>query len=360
MSEDIVIADRLTKTYKVYARPSDHLREIASLGRRCYHRDFKALDDVSFSLVRGDRLGIVGENGSGKSTLLKMLSSVLTPTSGAYYVGGRVTSLLELGTGFNPDLTGEENVFQNGMLIGYSRQEMKQRFPLIHDFSELGDFIWQPLKTYSSGMMVRLAFSCAVFVEPEILIIDEALSVGDAYFQNKCFYKIRSLLDQGVTFIYVTHNYDSIKSLCNKGLMLEQGRVAMAGEAKLVSDYYFKTILEKQNRSRWYQSMPEAARSNADGAEQAPEQSQALVPVLAAEFSRSDAFARQVAPLRSGTGDARITDVALLNTRGEKIDRLYWNEEAAIRVYFEVKNETSVSFSVGAGICDAKGVQVIQ
>ena len=360
MRSEIVIADRLTKIYRVYPQPSDHLKELFSFGRCSYHRDFKALDDVSFTLHRGDRLGIVGENGSGKSTLLKVLSGVLTPSTGAYYVGGRLTSLLELGTGFNSELSGEENVFQNGMLMGYSHQEMAKRYPLIHDFSELGDFIKQPIKTYSSGMLVRLAFACAVFVDPEILIIDEALSVGDAYFQSKCFYKIKSLLEKGATFIYVSHNYDSIKTLCNKGLMLDQGRVVKDGDSQLVSDFYVKTILEKQNKSRWYQSVRsgEENTENGNNGDGGPREAAALGARL--EFRESERFEKQVAPLRTGTGEALIRCVELLNSSGESIERLRLGEDAVIRVYFEVREQTSPNFSIGVGICDDKGVQVLQ
>jgi lipopolysaccharide transport system ATP-binding protein len=358
MSKDMVIADHLTKAYKVYASPADHVKEVFAFGKRCYHRDFKALNDVSFHLEKGERLGIVGENGSGKSTLLKILSGVLTPTSGAYYVGGRVTSLLELGTGFNLELSGEDNVFQNGMLMGYTRQEMARRLPLIHDFSELGDFIRQPIKTYSSGMLVRLAFSCAVFVEPEVLIIDEALSVGDAYFQNKCFYKIKQLLESGVTFIYVTHNYDSIKTLCNKGLMLEQGRVAAQGDAEMVSDCYLKTILEKQNRSRWYQTIKESQARAEEKERSTPAATTGGNGSVA--FCISEGFAKQVEPLRAGTGEARIRNVELLNSRGERTERIYYDETVTIRVHFEVYQDTSRDFSVGVGVCDDKGVQVLQ
>ena len=261
----IVDIRNISKIYHSYSKPSHRMLELLSGGRKQYARETRALDDVSLTLAPGSRLGIVGENGSGKSTLLKVLCGVLTPSAGSVSVKGRISALLELGAGFNPQLGGRENIRQFCMLHGMQRDEIDEAVPEIIRFSELQDAIEHPVKTYSSGMAVRLGFSCAVYVKPEILIVDEALSVGDAYFQNKCLHKIKSLLDGGTTFIYVTHAADAIRSLCNQGLWLEHGRIRLAGSSSEVGAAYQREVFRRmasagrpgRERSiRWHLNMP--------------------------------------------------------------------------------------------------------
>ena len=221
MSEDIVIDVRnLSKCYKLYDRPVDRMKEALSPLRRNYHRDFYALQDISFTVRRGETVGIIGKNGSGKSTLLKMVTGVLTPSGGSKDIRGRISALLELGAGFNPEFTGIENIYMNGTIMGYSRQEMDAKVQDIVSFADIGDFIHQPVKMYSSGMFARLAFAVAINVEPDILIVDEALSVGDVFFQNKCFKRFEDLKKSGVTILFVSHDMGSIRQLTSRVLWL--------------------------------------------------------------------------------------------------------------------------------------------
>ena len=347
-SGDIVTLRDVRKTYRVYAQPADRLMELLLPGRP-RHRDVHALAGVSLSIPRGERLGILGTNGSGKSTLLRILSGVLHLTSGSVEVRGRVSALLELGSGFNPELTGRENVYQQGLVTGHSRAEIDELLPRIHDFSELGEFLDQPVKTYSSGMSVRLAFSCAVFVEPEILVIDEALAVGDSYFQSKCFYKIKSMIDRGCTFIYVSHNPDSVRTLCRRAILLEHGTVVEDGNADYVSDAYTSRIFERQARQSWY---PERTSS----AVEAPVQTASSTEL----FSASDEFARRVTGLRQGSGEVRITDVQIVDAEGRRVETSEIDDDITIRVSMEAHAAIEGRLSVGVAVCDAHGAQILQ
>jgi ABC-type polysaccharide/polyol phosphate transport system ATPase subunit/uncharacterized protein YkuJ len=224
MSESNAIeVSSLCKIYHLYNTPIDRLKEALNPWRKKYHQDFYALKDVSFEVKKGDTIGIIGQNGSGKSTLLKILSNVLTPTSGDIKVKGRVSSLLELGSGFNPELTGIENVYFNGTLLGFTRQEMDTKLDDILSFADIGEFVRQPVKTYSSGMQVRLAFAVAINVNPEVLIVDEALAVGDIRFQQKCFRKIDEIRNKGTTIIFCTHDTGAVLNLCSSCLWIHNG-----------------------------------------------------------------------------------------------------------------------------------------
>jgi ABC-type polysaccharide/polyol phosphate transport system ATPase subunit len=241
MSADIAIkVENLTKVYKLYNTPTDRLKEALSPIRRKYHHDFNALHDVSFEVKKGEAVGIIGRNGSGKSTLLKIITGVLTPTSGSVTVNGRISALLELGSGFNPELTGIENIYFNGTLMGISREEMESRLDAILAFADIGEFVHQPVKSYSSGMFVRLAFAVAVCVEPEILIVDEALSVGDMAFQQKCLERLRLLREKGVTILLVTHDIMLTRNYCEYVVYLKRGNVAMVADAETAGEAYIK------------------------------------------------------------------------------------------------------------------------
>lgn len=224
MNNNLAIkVENLCKSYRLYNSPVDRMKESLHPLRRKYHHDFHALRDVSFEIEKGESVGIIGRNGSGKSTLLKILSGVLTPTSGSVTVNGKVSALLELGAGFNPDLTGVENVYFNGMLMGYTREEMDERLDDILAFADIGEFVSQPVKIYSSGMFVRLAYAVAVSVEPDILIVDEALSVGDACFQQRCVNVMKIFKENGGSIIFVSHDMNTIKVLCGSALLLDRG-----------------------------------------------------------------------------------------------------------------------------------------
>ena len=226
----------LSKTYRLYQKPLDRLKE--ALFRRPYHRPFESLKDVSFKIPKGDTLGIIGENGAGKSTLLKILAGTLTPTSGIVECRGKVSALLELGAGFHPEFTGRQNIYINASLQGFTEDEIKSKEEKIIAFTELGHFIDQPVKTYSSGMYVRLAFSVATNVDPEILIIDEALSVGDQYFQKKCVDRMVDIRNQGKTIIFCSHSMYIINQLCNRAIWIKSGGIELEGPSSIVTAEY--------------------------------------------------------------------------------------------------------------------------
>jgi teichoic acid transport system ATP-binding protein len=228
----------LTKIYRLFDRHVDRIKETFHPLRRQYHRDFIALDNVSMEIERGQTVGIIGRNGSGKSTLLQIICGILQPTEGAVDVSGRVSALLELGAGFNPDFTGRQNVYINAAILGLTHEEIEQRLPEIEAFANIGDFIDQPVRLYSSGMYVRLAFATAINVNPEILIVDEALSVGDTLFQAKCFEKFREFQQKGVTILFVTHALDLVSTYCAKAYLLDAGKLLTSGSPKRVIDEY--------------------------------------------------------------------------------------------------------------------------
>lgn len=236
---DIAISVKhLTKVYKLYDKPIDRLKEALNPFKKSYHKDFYALNDVSFDIKKGETVGIIGKNGAGKSTLLKIITGVLTPTSGSVQVHGKIASLLELGAGFNPDYTGLENVYFQGSLMGYTREEMEAKVDDILAFADIGEFIHQPVKTYSSGMFARLAFSVAINVEPDILIVDEALSVGDMKFQQKCFLRMKRLREKNTTILLVTHDMSSLRSFASHGIWIDDGKVRMTGESEKITNAY--------------------------------------------------------------------------------------------------------------------------
>lgn len=249
----------LTKTYKLYDSPSSRLKEALHPLHKKYHRDFEALKDITLSINKGETVGIIGKNGSGKSTLLKIITGVLTPTTGSVEVQGKVSAILELGAGFNPEMTGLENIYLNNALNGLNKNQTDKIINDIIRFAELGDFIHQPLKTYSSGMKARLAFAVSINAEPDVLIVDEALSVGDASFSRKCFAKMEDIRNRGATILFVSHSDASIVSLCNRAIWLNQGENLLEGSPKLVTGLYMKhsheKIIHKQAVRNEYQAL---------------------------------------------------------------------------------------------------------
>src|SRR6266446_5465435 len=237
----------VSKSYSVYDSPGDRLKELITPRRYQFHRDFWALRDISFDIRLGETFCIVGENGSGKSTLLQMVAGILAPTSGAVSVTGRVSALLELGSGFNPEFSGRDNVYLNGAILGLSTKQIDARFREIEDFAEIGDFMDQPVKTYSSGMVVRLAFAVAINVDPEILLVDEALAVGDIYFRQRCMRKVHELRSRGVTILFVSHATADVKALGDRALWLEHGRAVELGKTDRVVAKYLAAMVEKDS-----------------------------------------------------------------------------------------------------------------
>jgi len=238
----------LSKIYHLYDKPQDRLKEALNPFNKSYHHDFYAMDTVSFEIKKGETVGIIGKNGAGKSTLLKMITGVLTPSAGTIETNGKIASLLELGAGFNPDMTGLENIYLNGTLMGFTRKEMETKVDAILDFADIGEFIYQPVKMYSSGMFARLAFSVSIAVEPEILIVDEALSVGDMAFQMKCFKKFEDLQKQNKTILFVTHALDTIIRYCGRSIVINNGQLIADTTPKEGVDIFKKVMTGNLNK----------------------------------------------------------------------------------------------------------------
>jgi len=248
MAEEIVLqVKHLAKEYKLYDKKSDRLREALSITKKTYCKPFRALDNISFEVRRGETVGVIGTNGSGKSTLLKILTGVVSPSGGMVQVNGKVSALLELGAGFNMEYTGLENIQLHGTMQGFSEEEMNRRRQEIIDFADIGDYINQPVKNYSSGMFARLAFAVAISIDPEILIVDEALSVGDVFFQSKCFRKFDELREKGVSILFVSHDTGAVRKMCSKVLWIERGVQQMFGPCNEVCTAYFNSQMQRMN-----------------------------------------------------------------------------------------------------------------
>ena len=259
-NKKVIQVKDLTKMYKLYDKPSDRLKEALGLTRKKLYKEHYALHDVNFDIYEGECVGIIGTNGSGKSTILKIITGVLTPTSGEVKVDGRISALLELGAGFNMEYSGLENVYLNGTMIGFSKEEIDARLDDILEFADIGDFIHQPVKTYSSGMFVRLAFAVAINIDPEILVVDEALSVGDVFFQAKCYHKFEEFKKQGKTILFVSHDLSSVSKYCDRVVLLNKGVKLAEGSPKQMVDLYKQLLVGqnpvKQNESRSEEQIP--------------------------------------------------------------------------------------------------------
>ena len=236
--EPIIMLKHVTKAYQLYDRPIDRLKEGLSITHKSYHRTHTVLDDFNLTVLRGESVGFVGRNGAGKSTLLKLITGVLTANSGTIEVKGKVAALLELGAGFNMEYTGRQNIYLNGKMMGYSKEQMDERADSIIEFADIGEFIDQPVRTYSSGMFARLAFAVSINVSPDILIVDEVLSVGDTRFQMKCIDKMKELKDRGTTVLFVSHTLEQIKRFCSRAVWMRDGHIEMEGEASEIIDLY--------------------------------------------------------------------------------------------------------------------------
>lgn len=300
--EEIVIDIRhLSKVYKIFDRPSDRVKEALSPFHKRYSRDFYALQDINLSIWRGETVGIIGKNGAGKSTLLKVITGVLAPSGGELHVHGSIASLLELGAGFNPEMSGVENIYMNGTIMGRSRAEMDELYPAIAEFADIGEFIHQPVKMYSSGMFARLAFAANVFIEPKILIVDEALSVGDSKFQIKCMRKMKQLMEGGTAVLFVSHDMNVIRRFCTRVIWLEHGRLMEQGDTNWVVDRYMDHIKEKNSE--------EAVQEKKSG------------PRVVAKSE-----------------DAAITSFRVLDLDGHEVETAGFDQPLRIEVGYEVNN----------------------
>lgn len=325
MGETVINLAHITKIYRLYNRPQDRFKETFSLSHKKYSRDFYALKDISFQIERGESVGFVGKNGSGKSTLLKILTGVLSPTGGTKQIDGRISALLELGAGFNMEFTGMENIYLNGTIMGISREEMEKRIDSIVAFADIGDFIWQPVKTYSSGMFVRLAFAVAIHVDPEILIVDEALAVGDTRFQMKCMDKFMEFMQAGKTILFVSHDVNMIKRFCSRVIWINEGDMVMDGAAEVVTDQY-TDFLKSGLKLEEYQALT-------DREPQEEIQEQAEEPPKLEEHTI-----------------AEIERVMLINKQGEEISEIHQGEDVTLQVWYQVYEEHVAQPVLGVAI----------
>lgn len=339
MSENAIEVKDVTKIYRLYDRPIDRLKESLSLTHKEYHKDFFALNRLSFSVKRGETVGIIGTNGSGKSTILKIITGVLTPTTGSVMVDGKISALLELGAGFNMDYTGIENIYMNGTMMGFSKKEMDGKLQDILDFADIGDFVYQPVKTYSSGMFVRLAFALAINVEPEILIVDEALSVGDVFFQAKCYRRMEEIRKNGTTILMVTHDMGSIIKYCDKVVLLNRGEFIAEGPAGRMVDLYKKILANQMDSLREELEEEKAGdRVTAEGAESAggvpgegAEQDASGRDHLKSRGLMKDQITINASRTEYGDGRAEIFDLGLVDQRGNLTNLLLKGEMFTIR-----------------------------
>lgn len=306
MSHCVIDVQNVTKIYKLYDSPKARLLEALNPFRKKYHRDFYALKDVSFQIHQGGSVGIVGMNGSGKSTLLQLITGVLNPTVGIVRTQGKISALLELGSGFNPEFTGLENVYFQCSILGFTKAEVDAKLSHILAFADIGDFIHQPVKTYSSGMYVRLAFSVAINVEPDILIIDEALAVGDMAFQTKCLRKIKEFKNQGKTLLFVSHDPGAVKTLCDRAILLHKGKVVDDGSPDKVFDYYNSLLAMKEG-----------------------------------EDEKSIAESKEVDRVRSGSRKITIESVRIINSSGYEADTFVSGEVVSIEMRVQANEDVT-------------------
>jgi len=317
VSAPAVEFSNVSKSYAIYAAPRDRLKELATFQTRRFHTEFWALRDVTFDVRRGETFCVVGENGSGKSTLLQICAGIMTPSSGTAVSHGRIAALLELGSGFNPEFSGRDNVYLNGAILGLSSKDMDRRLPEIEAFAEIGAFIHQPVKTYSSGMVVRLAFAVAIHVDPEILLVDEALAVGDVYFRQRCMRKVHELRQRGVTILFVSHATGDVKALGDRALWLEKGVVKALGKTDLVVAQYLAAMSEKDRVYQAREFNIEEAR-----AIPAPQEIVEDIPNIDHRF---------------GDGKGEIIGIAVLDAHGARVGLLQPNSTIVVRISVRAK-----------------------
>lgn len=324
----------VTKIYKLYDKPIDRLKESLNPLHKNYHKDFYALNHISFQVKKGETVGIIGTNGSGKSTILKIITGVLTPTEGDVQVKGVISALLELGAGFNSDYTGIENIYMNGTMMGYSRKEMDEKLQDILDFADIGDFVYQPVKTYSSGMFVRLAFALAINVDPEILIVDEALSVGDVFFQSKCYRRMDEIRKNGTTILMVTHDMGSIIKYCDKVVLLNKGEFIAEGEPGRMVDMYKKILAgQMDSLKEELEEMNDFSGEKAleEGKEQLFEKKKFEKEASGHTGLMKDKITINASRTEYGDGRAEIFDLGLCDERGNLTNLLLKGEMFTIK-----------------------------
>jgi len=327
----------VSKSYSIYSTPGDRFKELATFHRRQFHQDYWALRDVTFDVGHGETFCIVGENGCGKSTLLQICAGILQPTSGTVHVNGRIAALLELGAGFNPEFSGRDNVYLNAAILGFSAKQIDRKFADIAEFAEIGEFIDQPVKTYSSGMVVRLAFAVAINVDPEVLLVDEALAVGDIYFRQRCLRKVHELRSRGVTILFVSHAVAEVKALGDRALWLERGHVMAQGTTERVVSQYLAAMAEKDAK---YQAMDVMHH---------PHQAGAAPVEIVDEIPNID--------YRFGDGRAEILGITVCDDSGRPLRVLLPDSAIVVRVSVRAKSALDRPI-VGVTFRDERGVDL--
>ena len=331
MSDIAISLKNVSKYYKLYNSPQDRLKETFSRSNKVYHKKFYATKNMDLEIKKGEILGIVGKNGSGKSTLLKLITGVLKPDKGDIQVEGKISALLELGSGFNPEFTGMQNIFFYGTILGFTKEAMNEKLDDIIAFADIGEFIDQPIKTYSSGMKSRLGFAVAVHIEPEILILDEVLAVGDDLFRRKCYTKMEDFFQAGKTILYVSHNANSINQLCSKAILLDQGNIIFQGKPKVVTAYYQKLLFsKKESKNEIINQMKQESITN--------------VSDIAIVEKKDKTFPYNIPNMLSTTsveqkkGGITISNAKIETLEGEKVNILIMNEEYyyIYDVYFDI------------------------
>lgn len=346
VQEKVIEIRNVGKEYMIYNKATDRLKEALSLKDKSYHRSFFAVDTVNLDVYKGECVGIIGTNGSGKSTLLKMITGVLSPSKGSISINGKISALLELGAGFNQEYTGLENIYLNGTMMGYTREEIDKKVKDIEDFAEIGDFINQPVKTYSSGMFARLAFAVAINVEPEILIVDEALSVGDIFFQSKCYRKFNEFKEQNKTIIFVSHDLGSVLKYCDRCLLLNKGHQVALGNTKEVVDIYRKILVNQ------YDTPKDNVSVNTGVTESTPPQE-----IDTHHIVWKDEVMLNPNYIEYGRKEGEIIDFGVFDENGALTNSIYKNTAFEIRIKFRFN--TSLKNPIFAyTIKDLKGTEV--
>ena len=347
MQQTTIKVENISKVYRIYDNPKDRFLEVVHKEGKKYGKDHYALDDVSFEVKEGEILGIIGVNGSGKSTLLKIITGVLQPTKGNVTVNGRISALLELGAGFNPEYTGVENIYFSGLIMGFPKKEMDEKVQGIVEFADIGDFINQPVKTYSSGMLVRLAYAVAVSIEPDILIVDEALAVGDVYFQMKSMSKMEELFRKGKTVIFVSHDTASVRKLCNTAIYLDKGKIVAKGTAKEIEDLYEAKAREVMSNSTRTEERDAVKKTNVN----------LLETESGDQIFENKEYTKIVEHSREGNGKAKVCNVEFLSEDRLPLQIVEGNCKGIVRISIIFYEQCQ--FSVGYHIRDEKNEPVL-
>ncbi len=355
MSSEIVLkVENIGKRYEIYEAPHHRLLQTLLRGRKQFYKEFWALKDVSFEVKKGETVGIIGRNGCGKSTLLQIIAGTLAPTTGSVSVNGKVAALLELGSGFNPDFTGRENVYMNGAIIGLPRKEMERKFDGIAAFADIGEFIDQPVKIYSSGMFIRLAFAVTLSLNPQILIVDEALSVGDMFFQAKCMLRMKNLIDGGTTILFVSHDMSAIKNLCCKAIFVSEGRIKKVGNTNEVVDAYHSSCHGSDSNSNRIETINQISPIKDKNSQDQTTKNDLIIK----EYEVDVTYARFSKEQRYGDAKIQIDSVRVFDENDKPLKEINLFQKVKIKVCLNFKEISSDEYNVGFLVRNLNGLEL--